>query len=240
MQSRVFLCTCILLVHLGTCLSRRNVAAIKFKDCDHVRAAGFVKNKTYTVWINEKNSFKVRCEHGISGSYALIMARLNGTEHFNRSWREYRRGFGNPDFNHWLGLDNIHYLTARGYHILTVYMIDWYAVSKAVRYFHFNVSGAPNYQLSIRDYLGQVPDDLLYNHGMNFATYDKPDYNNCAQKLRAGWWYNDCTYALPTGVYYSGGDYRPNAGFYDGMFWKDWRGYGHSLKIIYIYISTFV
>ncbi|XP_061187139.1 angiopoietin-related protein 1-like [Saccostrea echinata] len=240
MQRKVLLC--IVLVQFGTWLSLGNAAAVKFKDCDHVRAAGFVKNQTYTVWMNDTTSFKIRCEHGISTSNAVIMMRLNGTENFNRSWRDYQRGFGNPKFNHWLGLDKIHYLTSRGYNILTVNMLDWYAVLKSVRYFHFNVSSAPNFQLSIRDYLGQVPDDLLYNHGMNFATYDKGefDYNDCAQKLRAGWWYNDCTYALPTGVYYPGGDYSPKGGFYDGMFWKDWRGYGYSLKVMRMVLSTSV
>ncbi|XP_061187137.1 angiopoietin-related protein 1-like [Saccostrea echinata] len=126
------------------------------------------------------------------------------------------------------------------YNIFPVYLFDWYAVSKVVRYFHFNVSSSPNFQLSIRDYLGQVPDDLLYNNGMNFATYDKNDYNDCAKKLRAGWWYNDCTYALPTGVYYPGGDYSPKGGFHGGMFWKDWRGYGYSLKAISMFLSTSV
>ncbi|XP_061187140.1 angiopoietin-related protein 1-like [Saccostrea echinata] len=205
---------CILVVQFGAGLS---VSAVKFKSCNHVREAGFLKNQTYTLRKNDTTSFR-ETERQDS-----IVPGRTIREDLEIVW------------NYWAGLDNIHYLTATGYNILNVLMYDWSNVAKYIDYSQFN---APNYELSIRGSVGQVPDDLLFNHGMKFATYDKNDYNGCAIRLRVGWWYNDCTYALPTGVYYPGGNYTPTDGFYDGVFWKDWRGYGYSLKFIIMSLST--
>lgn len=71
-----------------------------------------------------------------------------------------------------------------------------------------------------------------------FQTYDYPDQNQCAVHMRAGWWYNYCAYALLNGHYYSGGPYIPTGGFYDGIFWKDWRGFGYSLKFVSMVVSS--
>ena len=79
---------------------------------------------------------------------------------------------------------------------------------------------------------GNVYDDMAFGNGMRFATFDYYDPNQCAVNQKAGWWYNYCSYALPNGVYYHGGPYTPSGSFYDGIYWKDWLGYGYSLKFI--------
>lgn len=117
-------------------------------------------------------------------------------------------------------------------------MQDWYGNNRNARYSHFLVSAYPYFQLSIGGFQGDVPDDLSYNHGMHFATYDKPDPQHCALNQKAGWWYNYCSFALPTGFYYHGGPYTPSGGFYNGMYWKDWQGYGYSLKFLSMTVSN--
>lgn len=126
----------------------------------------------------------------------------------------------------------------QGNTVLTINMQDWHGNNRNVRYSHFSVSPAPYFQLNIFGFQGDVPDDLSHNNRANFATYDRPDPNQCAAHQKGGWWYNYCTFALPTGQYYHGGPYTPTGGYYDGIYWKDWLGYGYSLKYISMTLSN--
>lgn len=117
---------------------------------------------------------------------------------------------------------------------LRIDMTDWYGNSRYIVYPYFNVQDESKfYQMYVATpSAGNVADDLSFNNGMRFATFDYYDPNQCAVNQKAGWWYNYCSYALPNGVYYYGGPYTPSSSFYDGIYWKDWLGYGYSLKFI--------
>lgn len=122
---------------------------------------------------------------------------------------------------------------------MTVNMQDFYGNSRQIRYSFFKVaSNSELYRLSIADAYGNVPDDLSFNNNGQFATYDMPDQHQCAMHMRAGWWYNYCSLALPNGHYYRTSPYTPPGGFYDGIYWKDWQGYGYSLKFISMTLSN--
>jgi hypothetical protein len=131
-------------------------------------------------------------------------------------------------------------LAILGNTILTVHAQDWNGNNRNAQYQHFKLMDSTYYTLSIYGYspTGGLSDDLSYNNGRRFATWDRPDPNNCAAHQRAGWWYNYCSFALPNGFYYVGGPYTPGAGFYDGIYWKDWWGYGYSLKFISLTLSN--
>ena len=111
-----------------------------------------------------------------------------------------------------------------------------------IQYAHFAIGPeVDGYRLSIGGYRSShvLPDDLSHNNQMRFATYDRPDVHNCATNQRGGWWYNYCTLVLPTGKYYPGGHYVPLPGkFYDGIYYKDWLGFGYSLKYIKMELSV--
>merc|ERR1712227_590027 len=59
----------------------------------------------------------VECIFDKDGAWTVIQKRYYGHENFNRSWVDYKNGFGNELFQdpkkmeYWIGLNNIHKLT---------------------------------------------------------------------------------------------------------------------------------
>ena len=47
-----------------------------------------------------------------NGQWVVFQKRKNGEVNFTRGWEDYVRGFGDPEWEYWLGLERIHCLTA--------------------------------------------------------------------------------------------------------------------------------
>ena len=63
--------------------------------------------------------FQVYCDQDTNGGgWIVLMRRVDSSEHFNRSWEEYKNGFGSVDRNFWLGNELIHRLTATPHEVL--------------------------------------------------------------------------------------------------------------------------
>ncbi|KFV56718.1 Fibrinogen alpha chain, partial [Gavia stellata] len=62
------------------------------------------------------------------GGWLLIQQRMDGSVNFNRTWQDYKRGFGSVDGRgrgeFWLGNENIHLLTQNDT-LLRVELEDW-------------------------------------------------------------------------------------------------------------------
>ncbi|XP_039441376.1 fibrinogen-like protein 1 [Culex pipiens pallens] len=122
-------------------------------------------------------------------------------ESFNRSWTEYRAGFGTvgKDTEFWLGLEPIHQLTKSGDYELVVEVKDVNDKNYAfARYSRIHVaSESDKYRLAVGDYSGTAGDGLNQeaNH-MQFTTFDSDNDNyedNCAKDVwTGGWWFNHC------------------------------------------------
>lgn len=218
---------------------------IKYNDCDDVfRSGRYKESGSYLLFLNTSKPLEVYCRfEPLNASSAVIMQQKYGRISFVRHWEDYVHGFGSLiSGDYWMGLAGMKALTDSGYHVLTITLQDWAYRTKVLRYNYFFL-GSPSqrYQLHIGGYVSSsiLADDFGHNNGMPFATIDRPDAHNCAIHQKAGWWYNYCTYTLPTGFRYNGGHYTPSGGFYDGIYYKDWLGYGYSLMYIKMELSRY-
>ncbi|CAO2612766.1 Fibrinogen alpha chain, partial [Lemmus lemmus] len=187
--------------------------------------------------------FSVYCDQETSlGGWLLIQQRMDGSLNFNRTWQDYKTGFGSlndkGEGEFWLGNDYLHLLTLRD-SVLRVELEDW-AGKQAYAEYRFRVgSEAEGYALQVSSYRGTAGDALTSHSSMRFSTFDRDAdqwEENCAEVYGGGWWYNSCQAANLNGIYYPGGTYDPK----NGVVWVPFRGADYSLKAVRMKIRPLV
>jgi len=126
----------------------------------------------------------------------LIQQNINGSNFFNRSWAEFKVGFGDPSGNYWLGNDRLSELTRNNSYKMMVDVQlrrtdEWYSAE----YSQFIVAPAKvNYRLLVDGRSGHVSNYFGQLNGTMFTTYDKDNdgdfWANCALADGGGFWYN--------------------------------------------------
>ncbi|CAG5126897.1 unnamed protein product [Candidula unifasciata] len=138
------------------------------------------------------------------GGWVVIQRRVRGDVDFYRGWDDYKRGFGTPDTDFWIGNDIIHDLTSQGYNELRIDFIhnetEYFA-----QYTNFTLADeSSKYLITIGGYSGNVFDSMSYHNGYNFSTFDRdndPNTENCAELVHGAWWYHGCYYANLNGAW---------------------------------------
>ncbi|XP_056256014.1 angiopoietin-1 isoform X2 [Seriola aureovittata] len=98
----------------------------KFRDCADLYQAGFHKNAIYTIQINSQDTKKVYCNmETAGGGWTVIQRREDGSVDFQRTWKEYKMGFGSVSAEHWLGNEYVYQLTSQRQYALRVELTDW-------------------------------------------------------------------------------------------------------------------
>jgi len=118
----------------------------------------------------------------------------DGSYFFDRSWNEFRVGFGHPSGNFWLGNEHIHQLTKDGGCKLRVdVQCDSSSFWYWAEYNTFIVANETNkYQLTVAGFSGNVGfDGVGPLNGYNFTTFDR-DVDNWAVTYFGGFWYGNC------------------------------------------------
>ncbi|XP_047654085.1 LOW QUALITY PROTEIN: fibrinogen alpha chain [Phacochoerus africanus] len=206
--------------------------------------------------------FSVYCDQETDlGGWLLIQQRTDGSLNFNRTWQDYKRGFGSlndkGEGEFWLGNEYLHLLTLRG-SVLRVELEDW-AGKGAYAEYHLRVgSEAEGYALQVSSYEGTAGDALIEGSpeegseytshaGMQFSTFDRDAdkwEENCAEVYGGGWWYNNCQAANLNGIYYTGGSYDPRDNspyeIENGVVWVPFRGADYSLRAVRMKIRPLV
>lgn len=105
------------------------------------------------------------------GGWTVIQNRHDGSLDFNRTWQEYREGFGSPLGEHWLGNAALYALTSTGQHQLQIELEDWHQQRRSATYSNFKVASEAqrwnklhNHTISDRNEL-KAPETCLYVPG---------------------------------------------------------------------------
>ncbi|XP_061170838.1 fibroleukin-like [Saccostrea echinata] len=151
----------------------------------------------------------------MDGGWTAIQKRVDGSLSFDRTWTEYKNGFGDPEQNIWIGNDIIHQLTKGNNSSLYVSIMLVNGSRLYELYDQFSVSHeAEKYQLYLAGNAEGTLGDGMFNtgyyninqlSGMYFSTLDRDnDRNtkiNCAVKYKGGWWFNACYTAFLNGAW---------------------------------------
>ncbi|CAG5126900.1 unnamed protein product [Candidula unifasciata] len=130
--------------------------------------------------------------------------RVQGNVDFYRGWVDYKRGFGTPDTDFWIGNDNIHDLTSQGYNELRVDLVhdETKFFAHYTNFIQADESSA--YAITISGYSGNVYDSLSFHNGNKFSTFDRDNdrwADNCARLYHGAWWYGDCYHSNLNGAW---------------------------------------
>ena len=174
----------------------------------------------------EGSSVPVYCScEGEGEVWTVIQKRFDGTVDFNRSWTDYKNGFGDACGEYWLGNEALHQLTATNSFRLMIVVIDWGQNSKFATYDTFSVADEANgYRLNLGQYYGNAGDSMDGHNNCEFNTKDRdndenPLYNQ-AERYSGAWWYCDGLQSNLNGLYYPS-SINPDL---DGILWTTGHG----------------
>ncbi|KAM4697030.1 tenascin [Rhinophrynus dorsalis] len=199
------------------------------KDCSQALLNGESESGLYTVYANGEQSqpMEVFCDMTVDGGgWIVFLRRRDGSEDFNRNWRTYSAGFGNPNNEFFMGLENLHKITSQGQYELRVDLRDNDETAYAI-YDKFSVGDAKSrYRLKVDGYSGTAGDSMTYHNGRPFSTYDKDNdsaITNCALSYKGAFWYKNCHRVNLMGRY---GDNNHS----QGVNWFHWKGHEYSIQ----------
>ncbi|XP_068167658.1 tenascin isoform X2 [Antennarius striatus] len=198
------------------------------RDCSQALLNGNSSSGLYTVYLSgdEHQPVQVYCDMSTDGGgWIVFLRRQSGKLEFFRNWKNYTAGFGDMHDEFWLGLSNLHKITAGGQYELRVDLRDKGETAYA-HYDKFSVSEPrTRYKVHVGGYSGTAGDSMTYHHGRPFSTYDHDNdiaVTNCALSYKGAFWYKNCHRVNLMGRY---GDNSHSK----GVNWFHWKGHEHSI-----------
>ncbi|XP_059541835.1 angiopoietin-2 isoform X3 [Myotis daubentonii] len=207
---------------------------VAFRDCAEAFKSGLTTSGVYTLTFpNSTEETKAYCDmESAGGGWTLIQRREDGSVDFQRTWNEYKVGFGNPAGEHWLGNEFVSQVTAQKRYVLRIRLADWEGNEAQALYEHFSLSGEDlNYRIHLKGLTGSAGKiSSISQPGSDFSTKDADKDRcicKCAQMLTGGWWFDACGPSNLNGMYYP---QRQSTNRFNGIKWYYWKGSGYSLK----------
>ncbi|XP_062613111.1 fibroleukin-like [Saccostrea cucullata] len=185
------------------------------KDCKGLRENGHTYSGVYEIYPfgTDPRPVRVYCDMiTMGGGWTVIQKRVTGSVSFDRTWDDYKNGFGEAGQDFWIGNEVIHQLTKEKTSSLYISITLVNGSKLYELYDQFSVlNEADNYQLFLAgNASGTLGDSILHTgsyygnlSGMEFSTFDRDNdqwtRGNCASVLKGGWWFNWCCFAFLNG-----------------------------------------
>lgn len=207
---------------------------VAFRDCAEAFKSGLTTSGVYTLTFpNSTEEIKAYCDmETAGGGWTIFQRREDGSVDFQRTWKEYKVGFGNPSGEHWLGNEFVSQVTNQKHYVLRIRLTDWEGKEAQALYDHFYLSGEDlNYRIHLKGLTGTAGKiSSISQPGNDFSTKDADKDKcicKCSQMLTGGWWFDACGPSNLNGMYYP---QRQNMNRFNGIKWYYWKGSGYSLK----------
>ncbi|XP_050687491.1 techylectin-5A-like isoform X2 [Eriocheir sinensis] len=185
-------------------------------DCADYLMAGATSSGVYEIYpfsCTCARSVRVWCDMETDGGgWTVFLKRQKQTNQldFNRTWLEYKEGFGSPEQEYWLGNEELHQMTYSREYTIRLDVESTSGGSDYTTYDGFKVGTEDSrYQLTVSGSLRgdtNVMNCFRSLRNRYFTTLDR-DYDsysgNCAAIKGGGWWYNNCRDFNPTSTYNS-------------------------------------
>ncbi|XP_062609690.1 microfibril-associated glycoprotein 4-like isoform X7 [Saccostrea cucullata] len=193
-----------------------------YKDCKNLYIHGNTDSGVYDIYPFGNNiKVSVFCDMMTEGGgWTAIQKRVNGSVSFDRTWTDYKTGFGNPNASYWIGNDVIHQLTKGRNSSLYVAVTLTNGTKLYELYNQFSVADETNkYRLFLGGQASGTLGDSMRSYdlsGMSFSTPDRDNdrwidnynwiFGHCAaySDIRGGWWFKWCHFAFLNGQWSSG------------------------------------
>ncbi|XP_017268213.1 angiopoietin-2a [Kryptolebias marmoratus] len=205
-----------------------------FNDCAAVYESGNTQSGVYTLTLsNTTMEVKAFCDMETEGGgWTVLQNRFEGHVDFHRTWQEYKKGFGEPSGEFWLGNEFVSRLTNQKTYKLRIQLSDWEGNSAFSQYDQFSLDNeAQNYRIHLKGYSGTAGKiSSIGQPGSGFSTKDADNDKcvcKCSQLTTGGWWFDACGPSNLNGIYYQNGQ---NSNRFNGIKWYYWKGSGYSLK----------
>ncbi|KAH8260262.1 hypothetical protein KR026_008543, partial [Drosophila bipectinata] len=169
--------------------------------------------------------------------WTVIQRRMDGSVNFNRSWTEYKDGFGNLTGEFFIGLEKLYQITQSGQYELLISLGKVDGFRDFVRYDNFKIGSEENsYPLQSigRPTAGGAGDYLKYNWKNKFSTYDRDNdfaIGSCATEHGGGWWFGACGYSSLNGRFYKDGKIKNRL---YGITWGMWATQDHTVSLTFV------
>ncbi|XP_054709304.1 uncharacterized protein LOC129219009 [Uloborus diversus] len=208
------------------------------ESCADLQTQGTIRNGVYSLKPKSvEEAFLAFCDLETEGGGWTVLQRRGDfgdefRQNFTQSWEMYKRGFGDPQREFWIGNEKIHFLSTQENVKLRVELEDFEGNISFAEYSRFRVEDeSQQFRLSVGEYRGNATDSLSLHDAKMFSTYDRDNDEvasccNCADTFKGGWWYYRCFEANLNGPYHT--DPTEN-GYFLGIIWERWRG-DYSLK----------